>query len=260
MPEYEQEAPCASVPVKVNGTDADTLKETNTARRLDASSAPVQLAVYDFDGTSITGNSPVLLVSYMARRRMLKLGVLVRILLWAFAYKMRLPQNESSVRSLVFTAFAGKPKEEVDCFLREFYDDRIAPRFRNDIDVSMRKHREQGHVVVIVSATFAPILERAKELHPFDYQISTLMHVDDCGNYTNEVEGLPVEGEEKPRAIEAFADKTFGVGAWQLGYAYGDHHSDRPMLFASKHPCAVNPDWTLARTARREGWTILNWG
>ncbi|MEG0096618.1 MAG: HAD-IB family hydrolase [Raoultibacter sp.] len=225
-----------------------------------ADSAPVQLAVYDFDGTSIAGNSPVLLVAYMARRKMLKLSVLFRILVWAFAYKARLPQNESSVRSLVFTAFEGKPKEEVDCFLREFYDKCIASRFRSRVDASMRQHREQGHVVVIVSATFSPILERAQELHPFDYQISTLMRVDAQGNYTNNVDGLPIEGDEKPRAIEVFADKTFGEGEWQLGYAYGDHHSDRPMLYAAQHAFAVTPDFALARTARREGWPILNWG
>ena len=40
-----------------------------------------------------------------------------RQLLWAAAYKLRLPQNESKVRSLVFTAFEGRSAEEVDLSL-----------------------------------------------------------------------------------------------------------------------------------------------
>ncbi|MFR1641075.1 MAG: HAD-IB family hydrolase, partial [Eggerthellaceae bacterium] len=69
----------------------------------------VRLAVFDFDGTSIAGNSPVLLVQHLMRRKMLKKRVIFRILLWAAAYKLRLPQNESWVRGLVFTAFEGHP-------------------------------------------------------------------------------------------------------------------------------------------------------
>ena len=72
-----------------------------------------RLAVFDFDGTSIAGNSPVLLVSHLLRRKMLKKRVVFRILLWAAAYKLRLPQNEAAVRGLVFTAFEGKPAAEL---------------------------------------------------------------------------------------------------------------------------------------------------
>ena len=78
---------------------------------------PAQLAVFDFDGTSIAGNSPVLLVRRLTSRGMLKPSAVLRIVAWALAYKLRLPQNESWVRSLVFSAFEGRPAAEVDRFL-----------------------------------------------------------------------------------------------------------------------------------------------
>ena len=53
--------------------------------------APARLAVFDFDGTSIEGNSPVLLVQHLMERGMLRKRVIFRILLWAAAYKLRLP-------------------------------------------------------------------------------------------------------------------------------------------------------------------------
>ena len=218
-----------------------------------------RLAVFDFDGTSIASNSPVLLVSHLLRRKMLKKRVVFRILLWAAAYKLRLPQNEAAVRGLVFTAFEGKPAAEVDAFLAEFYDERIAPLFRPEADAAMRAHAEAGDTVVVISATFEPIILRAMERHPFDNQISTRMSVATDGTYTRAVEGLPVEGEEKLAAVRRFGDSRFGPGNWELAYAYGDHHSDRAVLSAAEHPPAVSPDRPLARTAREKGWEILDW-
>ena len=82
----------------------------------------VHIAAFDFDGTCISGNSPVLLVRRLMKLGMLEKSVLARIMLWGIAYKLRLPQNESWVRGLVFRAFAGKPVSHVDAFLRDFYD------------------------------------------------------------------------------------------------------------------------------------------
>lgn len=220
---------------------------------------PVRLAVFDFDGTSIDGNSPVLLVRHLARQGMLKKRVIFRIMLWAAAYMLRLPQNESWVRSLVFTAFEGHPAAEVDTFLADFYDERISMLFRPEADRAMRAHAEAGEVVVVISATFEPIILRAKEHHPFDHQISTRMRVAPDGTYTREVEGKPVEGEEKLAAVRRFGDERYGAGNWELAYAYGDHHSDRTVLAAAEHPRAVDPDRTLARTARERHWEVLDW-
>ena len=66
-----------------------------------------EIAAFDFDGTCISGNSPVILVSHLVRKGLLGKGTLLRILCWAAAYKLRLPQNESWVRGAVFSAFEG---------------------------------------------------------------------------------------------------------------------------------------------------------
>ena len=221
--------------------------------------APVRLAVFDFDGTSIDGNSPVLLVSHLLKHGLLRKRVVTRILLWAAAYKLRLPQNEARVRGLVFTAFEGRPVQEVDAFLAEFYDARIAPLFRPQADAAMRAHAEAGDVVLVVSATFEPIILRAMEHHPFAYQVSTRMCTAPDGTYTRRVEGKPVEGDEKLVAVQRFGDQHFGAGNWELAAAYGDHHSDRVVLGAAKEAYAVSPDRPLSRTAKAQGWKVLDW-
>lgn len=220
---------------------------------------PHELVVFDFDGTSMNGNSPVQLVFYLMRKGMLQKRVLARIASWGIRYKFRLPQDEAWVRGLVFTAFEGKPKEEVDAFLRRFCDEEIEPRFRAQADKEIARHHAEGREVLLVSATFEPIIERIMELHDYDRQFSTRMRLDSKGCYTRQVEGLPVEGEEKLRMVREFADGEYGAGNWVLSYAYGDHHSDRSLLSAAEHPCAVTPDQPLERTARKRGWQILEW-
>jgi len=238
-----------------NGKASDQVSEASCR----AGEGKIKIAVYDFDGTSIAGNSPVILVNHLIRKSKLRLSVSLRIGLWAFAYKFRLPQNESWVRSLVFTAFEGKPQAEVDAYLARFYEDEIACRFRPEADESMAHHAEEGCVVMVVSATWDAIVERAMRDHPFHYAVATHMKVDDKGNYTREVEGLPIEGAEKVCAIERFADEQFGKGRWELAYAYGDHHSDLPLLEAARHPYAVTPDNPLERAAKERDWPILEW-
>ena len=224
-----------------------------------AENGKIQVAAFDFDGTCIRGNSPVLLVRYLALKRMLAPSVVMRILLWAGCYKARLPQNESWVRGLVFRAFAGRPVGEVNRFLEEFYDSHIDERFRHQAQQAMEEHEAAGHAVVCVSATFEPIIAAAMVRRPIQYAIATRMKVDFQGDYTNQVEGLPVEGPQKVQVLESFCDQVFGAGKWELAYAYGDHHSDRAMLARAAHAYAVTPDRPLTRTAVSEGYEILDW-
>ena len=76
-----------------------------------AVSSKVRIAAFDFDGTCIKGNSPVMLVRHLKRNGMIRKRILSKILLWAAAYKLRLPQEEAWVRGLVFTAFEGMDKK-----------------------------------------------------------------------------------------------------------------------------------------------------
>lgn len=217
------------------------------------------IAAFDFDGTCIRGNSPVMLVRHIAFKGMLKPGKLLRIIGWALRYKFHLPQNESSVRGWVFSAFAGKPKAEVDEYLRQFGREKVAWRFRPGAHEAMRKHAEAGHVVLCLSATFEPILWNIVPEHPIQYQVSTRMKVDENGCYMAQVDGLPVEGAEKLNALRRFADAEFGVGKWALDWAYCDHYSDYELLSAAKHPYAACPTSTLTRIAKHEGWPIIEW-
>lgn len=220
---------------------------------------PVRIAAFDFDGTSIHGNSPVTLVTYLGMRRRLSVGNMLLIGFWALAYKLRLPQNEAWVRARVFSAFKGKKVGKVNKYLWNFYDTEIDCRFRPSAAEAMQHHLDAGHAVVCVSASFEPIIAAAMRRHPIQYAIATRMKVTPQGAYLNRVLGKPIEGPAKLEALARFADERFGPGGWVLEAAYGDHHSDRAMLAAARHACAVCPDRPLGRTARERGYRVEDW-
>lgn len=220
---------------------------------------PVRIAAFDFDGTCITGSSPKKLVNVLTRRRRLSLYKLLRIGFWGLAYKFNRPRDDEGVRTRVFSAFAGLPARKVNELLCEFYAQKVDPFFRVDADACMFAHLEAGHAVVVVSASFEPIIASAMMEHPIQFAMASRMKIDEAGCYTAEVDGLPTEGPAKLTVLQQFADAYFGAGCWQLDWAYGDHFSDLKMLEAAKTPCAVTPDGKLEEVAKERGWEIQDW-
>lgn len=220
---------------------------------------PVRIAAFDFDGTCITGSSPKKLVHALSRKGRLSPYKLLRISCWGVAYKFNRPRDDEGVRSRVFSAFAGLPAKKVNEFLRDFYAKKVDPFFRMDADACMLAHLEAGHAVVVVSASFEPIIASAMTEHPIQFAMASRMKISPDGRYTAEVDGLPTEGPAKLTVLQQFADSYFGRGCWQLDWAYGDHFSDLRMLEAAKAPCAVTPDGKLRGVAKERGWDILDW-
>ncbi len=219
----------------------------------------VQVAAFDFDGTCINGSSPKKLVSWLIRHGFLSSYKAFRICCWGLAYKMNLPKDAEGVRERVFSAFKGFSAIKVNDFLCRFYHQSIAELYRPDADAAMVAHLEAGHVVVLVSASFEPMIAAAMTDHPIQFALASRMHIDGNGDYTNEIEGLPTEGPDKIVVLNKFLNEYFGEGRWNLGWAYGDHYSDLDMLKAADNPCAVTPDGKLRRLATKLGWTILEW-
>ena len=219
---------------------------------------PVELAVYDFDGTLLAGKSPVILTRQLLFSRSLSPLNVLLIALWGLAYKLHIPPNEAWVRGRVFRAFEGKPRDEVDRYLSKFYDERIDHRLRPVLLDRIKADRDAGRVIVSVSATFEPIVRHMAELGVVDYEVATQMRVDSAGKYIAKVDGLPVEGDEKLAALKRFADERFGKGGWVISRAYSDHYSDKPLLYAAEVPVAVHPDRSLRKAAERNGWEIID--
>jgi putative phosphoserine phosphatase/1-acylglycerol-3-phosphate O-acyltransferase len=118
-------------------------------------------------------------------------------------------------------------------------------------------HVSQEHRIVFVSGTLAPLARAVASRLAVEIDvIATELEVTG-ETWTGQLAGPHVSGQQKARAVLAFA-KQHALELEQ-SYAYGDRISDLPMLESVGHPIAVNPDSRLERTARLRGWPICEW-
>jgi HAD superfamily hydrolase (TIGR01490 family) len=122
---------------------------------------------------------------------------------------------------------------------------------------ALREHQARSRIPVFVSGSMNEILEPvARELGVVHCLATSLEERE--GRYTGEIEGLQMIGQGKADAVRAFLAAR-GASAAEC-FAYGDHHTDVPMLEAVGHPVAVIGDPRLAEHARRERWAMLDLG
>lgn len=225
----------------------------------DSTPAPSRLAVFDYDGTIVSGQSGLLIARYMFSLKLMKKRHGARLFWWGIRYLMHLPHREAEARELVFKSLIGQDPEAVESFMSDFHDEVLAPLYRNKAEREIAARKAEGCTVLLASATFSMLADIAAERLGMDGSIATLMELDGDGLYTGKVEGDVIEGKAKLAAIRSWADERFGEGGWELAYAYVDHHSDKPLLGAAKQAFAVCPKKSFGRYARKQGWEILGW-
>ena len=143
--------------------------------------------------------------------------------------------------------------------MHRFHDEVLLPRYRAKAREEVARRRAEGCVTLLVSATFKAMADVAARTLGMDAAVATLMEKDAQGRYTGRVQGDVIAGPQKYAAASAWCDKNLGQGAWELAYAYGDHHSDVDLLSRAKEAFAVCPGSTLRPIAKKRGWQILDW-
>jgi HAD superfamily hydrolase (TIGR01490 family) len=115
-------------------------------------------------------------------------------------------------------------------------------------------HQDAGRPVYIITAASQELAEVLAQVLVLDGGIGMRSEVRD-GVYTGKPAGPFTYREGKAVAIRELAERA-GIDLSE-SYAYSDSESDLPMMRAVGHPVAVNPDRTLERVAREEGWRIM---
>jgi len=130
----------------------------------------------------------------------------------------------------------------------------VLPRLYPQMLAVAYGHQDAGRPVYICTAASQEMANALSYILGFDGAIGSRSEVRD-GVYTGREGGLFAYRDGKAKAVRELAvAEGFDL---QTSYAYSDSESDLPLLRAVGHPVAVNPDSTLARVAREEGWEVL---
>ena len=208
------------------------------------------VALFDFDGTLCPGDSIAGFVRFCRERKHLRIPRLLRILLETLLWKAGLATVEK-VKTLALSPLAAMDPEAAEALCADFARERLIPALYPEAVAQMRRHMQEGRVVLVVSASPHCYLRHLQGALSAEAIIGT---PSDAGFRIIR----NVAGEEKCRQIRAWLDAGAIRADWVNSFAYGDSVNDMPMLRLAGHPVLVNP----GRIARRrtDGIAIVRWG
>lgn len=164
------------------------------------------------------------------------------------------PARMAEIRAAGLEIIRGWDAAEVRRIVERSLPDVLAPAVYDDALALIRAHQRRGDEVWLVSAEPVEIVEPLGAFLGVDGTIGSQATVGVDGRYTGEATTW-VYGPDKAVAIRSLAEqRRLDLAA---SFAYSDSATDLPMLEAVGHPCCINPDRALSRTARRRGWTRL---
>jgi HAD superfamily hydrolase (TIGR01490 family) len=213
-------------------------------------------AFFDLDRTLMEGSS-----AFQFGRAAYRAGLLSRRQLvadgWAnVVFRLRGASDESSyaLRERISESLEGVRVRDMERLGPDVLAG-VLPRIFPQVLALAHEHQDDGRRVYIVTAASQELADMLARVLVLDGAVGSRFSEVVDGVYTGRPSGPFVYGEDKARAIRLLAERE-GLDL-ERSYAYSDSASDIPMLRLVGHPVAVNPDPTLARVARQEGWDIL---
>jgi HAD superfamily hydrolase (TIGR01490 family) len=214
---------------------------------------------FDIDDTLIKGSTQRYLIPYLYRKRLLSLSFTIKCIFWFVGYELGLIKKREKVIQWTRGAYRtikGWDVEEFDKMLDNFCHELLEPRIFQEAKDVIKKHKEDGYEIVLLSGTIDPIAERLGKALGIDICMANrLWHKN--GKYTGEVEEEFVYAQGKVDLAKKLAIR-YDLDL-SNSYAYGDHLSDIPLLELVSNPIAVNPDKKLRIEAKKRNWPIFDW-
>jgi phosphatidylglycerophosphatase C len=213
----------------------------------------MSIAIFDLDGTITRHDTLFPLVLRWLARRPWRLARLLLVL--PAALRFLFDRDRAALKqSLLRSTMRGTPRTALAEFARQFVRDTITTGSFHDALSTVRRHRDAGHYLVLMSASvdfYVP--EFARQLG-FDQVICTEVRWNG-----DRLEGTLTSpnrrGEEKAHCLRALLAARPDPDT----YAYGNSASDLPHLKLVRRGMLVNGSLAARREAAELGVACVDW-
>lgn len=152
----------------------------------------------------------------------------------------------------------GRPAADIERALRRFVDEVAQPMLHPQALALVERHREQGDLLALVTATNEVVTRPIADLFGIDTLIATELERDMAGRVTGRFAGTPSFREGKIARVQAWlAGRGQNLASFPRQTFYSDSTNDLPLLERVSHPVATNPSAGLAAVAQARGWPVL---
>jgi len=218
----------------------------------------MRLALFDLDGTLLPGDSDHAFGEFMVA-----LG-------WADGEAWR-ERNDAFYADyqagrldldayVEFTtaAWRGRDPAQVLAVRERYLREVITPQLRAPAFELVRRHRDAGDLLAIVTATNEFVTAPIAAAFGVEHLIAVQLERDAHGRLSGRVQGVPSFREGKVQRVH---DWLAGLGRRWADFErvsfYSDSTNDLPLLELASDPVATNPTPALAAIAQERGWRML---
>ena len=186
------------------------------------------IAFFDFDGT-ITNRDTLWEIIRFHRGRAAMYAGIVQLLPALVRFKLKMIPAQEMKEQVLAYFFGEMPASDFAAGCDAFCRERLPAIIRPLALTAIRKHQEQGHHVVVVTASaqdwVAPWCRKENIVC-----LGTRLEVKNK-HITGKIQDINCNGEEKVNRIR----QAYRLENFQEIYAYGDSEGDRPMLALAQH-------------------------
>jgi HAD superfamily hydrolase (TIGR01490 family) len=218
----------------------------------------LNLALFDLDNTILAGDS-----DYNWSRFLIQEGYLDGAIHAEKNEKFYADYKAGTLDIFAFVEFqfkplARNPRTVLNQLLKKYVEEVIKPMITEKARALVKRHQEEGDLVIVITATNSFITKPIAELFGIENLIGTDPEEKE-GEFTGKVSGLPSFKEGKVTRLEAWLKgKNLSLASFEKSYFYSDSHNDLPLMQKVTHPVAVDSDDVLSEYAKSKGWPQIS--
>lgn len=214
------------------------------------------VAVFDLDGTITRRDTYTGILLHNLRRHPAALPRLVPLAPPVLRFALGRLDNATVKTLLLKSFFADVPEDELAAITESFVDKLFASGLRREALATLRRHRDNGHQTVLLTASLDFYVERIAARLGFDHCISTCTARSPDNVLTGELRSANCRGEEKLARLQHHFGDVWGQ-CYFVGY--GDRETDFHLLTALDRGVVVSPNRRTRNKALRAGLQVVDW-
>jgi len=152
--------------------------------------------------------------------------------------------------------YRGMDVKRIKTLSVEMFENYLRTKIFPEAVSQIQEHKEQGVTVVLVTGSLDFIVQPLAAYLAVDSVLAPQLR-EQNGKFTGELTTPPLIGQQKAKAMKAFAEQ-YSISL-ERSYAYSDSQSDLPMLNCVANPIVVNPGKALRQKALATGWELHEW-